>query len=70
MPPRRIEHAGEPSLPEMLADPIVQVVMARDGVTRDEVEGLIRITRRKFARIRTEHHHTNRQGSAEPAIAE
>lgn len=31
----------ELSVPEMLADPIVQSVMVRDGVTREELEGLI-----------------------------
>ena len=31
----------ELSLPEMLADPIVQTVMARDGVTKQNLEGLI-----------------------------
>jgi len=32
---------GEPTIREMLDDPIVQLLMARDGVTRTEVEGLL-----------------------------
>ena len=39
----------ELSLSEMLADPIVQAVMARDGVTDEDVEGLITTMRDKLA---------------------
>jgi hypothetical protein len=35
-----MQFPGEPSLSEMLADPIVRAVMARDGVTEEEIEGL------------------------------
>ena len=59
MPTRLSQLDRELSLPEMLADPIVQAVMARDGVTREEVEGLIGAIRRKPAR--TEHHQNEPQ---------
>lgn len=40
---RRYIHAGaEPSLPEMMADPIVHAVMRRDGVTREDLIALLR----------------------------
>jgi|GEM_PF-1994936 len=38
----------ELSLHEMLADPIVQTVMKRDGVTRHQIEGLIEATRERL----------------------
>lgn len=37
--------ARELSFAEMLSDPIVQTVMARDGVTRRDLEGLIEVAR-------------------------
>jgi hypothetical protein len=37
---------SELSLAEMLVDPIVQTVMARDGVIKAELEGLIHAARR------------------------
>jgi hypothetical protein len=37
----------ELTLQEMLADPIVQTVMARDGVTKQDVEGLIETVRER-----------------------
>ncbi len=40
---------SELSLQEMLADPIVKVMMARDGVTRRDVEGLIEKVRGGWA---------------------
>jgi hypothetical protein len=52
---------GELSLQEMLADPIVQRMMARDGVAKQDLEGLIstvrdRRVRRQMAANRTDHH--------------
>lgn len=38
----------ELSLHEMLADPIVQTVMKRDGVTRQQIERLIEATRERL----------------------
>jgi hypothetical protein len=39
---KRIESLdGEPTLDEMLDDPVIQAVMARDGVARDEIEDLV-----------------------------
>ena len=38
---------GELSLRQMLDDPVVRVIMARDGVSRGQVEGLeVRLRRR------------------------
>ncbi len=45
----------ELSLHEMLADPIVQTVMARDGVTKQDVEGLIETVRDKLVGRPAEH---------------
>lgn len=57
----------ELSLHEMLADPIVQTIMARDGVTRQQVEGLIEAVRDKLRLARgqseirgTDRHEVNR----------
>jgi hypothetical protein len=47
-----VKHAlvqKEASLSELLADPIVQMVMARDGITKDEVERLLGAVRAKLA---------------------
>ena len=54
----------ELSLQEMLADPIVQTVMARDGVTKQDVEGLIETVRdrmagRQMAAHETGHHESD-----------
>lgn len=43
------EYHGEILLPEILADPIVQAVMVRDGVTSDELKGLMETMRGKLA---------------------
>jgi hypothetical protein len=40
---------GEPSLAELLADPIIQAVILRDGSTSDEVAALIDRMRRRLA---------------------
>ena len=53
MPTRHAQLDREPSLAEMLADPIVQEVLARDGVTKEEVEDLIGAVRAKRASRRT-----------------
>lgn len=34
-------NAHQPDLAEMLREPVVQLVMARDGVSREELEDLI-----------------------------
>ena len=51
---------GEPSLPEMLADPIVQILMARDDVTTDEVRDLMDAMRDKLAAEQAEDHQPDR----------
>lgn len=53
----------ELSLPEMLADPIVQTVMARDGVTKQDVEALIETVRERMAGRQMEKHETGRHES-------
>ena len=53
----------ELSLAEMLADPIVQTVMARDGVTKQDVEGLIMAVRDRMAGRQMEDHETGRHES-------
>ena len=45
---RFIDDHREPLLDELLDDPIVQAVMARDGVDRPTLERLIRRTQRRL----------------------
>ena len=52
------------SLQEMLADPIVQTVMARDGVTKHDVEALIETVRDRMAVRQMGEHETGRHESA------
>ena len=40
---------GEPTLAEMLEDPIVRALMARDGVRHDELMHLMNATRLRLA---------------------
>lgn len=40
----------EPGLDEMLGDPVVQAVMARDGVSRAELLACVEGARRRLAR--------------------
>jgi len=47
----------------MLADPIVRAVMARDGVTRRDLEGLIGSVRYRMAARQMKRHETGRRGS-------
>ncbi len=53
----------ELSLPEMLADPIVQMVMARDGVAKQDVGGLIGEMRDRMAGRHMAEHKTSRHES-------
>jgi hypothetical protein len=50
--PNRAKASSELSLETMLADEIVQLTMASDGVTPEEVRALVRIT----PLYRSEHH--------------
>jgi len=59
----------ELSLPEMLADPMVQTVMARDGVTKAELESLISVVKSKLGGGRLASRHTGRQGPGAAALA-
>jgi len=54
MPTCRRNLDGEPSLSEMLADPIVQTIMARDGVASDEMAALIGTIRSRLAGKRSD----------------
>lgn len=58
----------ELSLPEMLADPIVQTVMARDGVTKTELESLIAAVANKLGGGRLGNRHTCRQEPTATAL--
>lgn len=51
----------ELSLHEMLADPIVQKVMARDGVTAQQVEGIIGAVQHRLADRQLQNHGSRRQ---------
>jgi hypothetical protein len=41
---------GEPSLEEMLDDPVIQAVMAQDGVERQEIVDLVASIQSAFCR--------------------
>ena len=47
-----IKMASELTLSEMLNDPIVQLLMASDGVTKQDVELLVIKARKSFRRLR------------------
>jgi len=51
---------GELSLREMFADPIVQTMMDLDGVTKEDVTGLLRAMRKRMASGADEHHKASR----------
>ena len=55
---------GELSLREMFADPIVQTMMDLDGVTKEEVTGLLRAMRERMASRADEHHKASRAQGA------
>lgn len=44
----KIPRGVEPRLTEVLRDPIVHAVMARDGVTEDELRSVIRLAQRNL----------------------
>ncbi len=58
----------ELSLPEMFADPIVQTVMARDGVTKADLESLIAAVVNKLGGGRFGNRHTCRQEPTATAL--
>ena len=60
MPTRHSQFDRELSLAEMLADSIVQAVLAREGATKEEVEDLIGAVRSKRASRRTKYRPMNR----------
>lgn len=45
----------EPTLAELLDDPIIQAVMARDGVERAKLDDLIAAVQARLRRAATEH---------------
>ncbi len=55
---------SELSLQEILADPIVQTVMARDGVTKQDVEALIETVRDRMAGRQMAEHETGPLGDS------
>ena len=58
----------ELSLQEMLADPIVQTVMTRDGVTKEDVAGLLATVRGRMAARQMAEHETGRHASGPTAL--
>lgn len=58
----------ELSLQEMLADPIVRAVMTRDGVTKEDVAGLLATVRCRMAGGRMAVHETARHVSGTIAL--
>ena len=47
---RVLDFDGEPSLEEMLDDPVIQAVMAQDGVERQEIVDLVASIQSAFCR--------------------
>ncbi len=47
---RVLDFDGEPSLEEMLDDPVIQAVMAQDGVGRQELVDLVASIQSAFCR--------------------
>ncbi|MBI3452406.1 MAG: hypothetical protein HY057_06160 [Rhodospirillales bacterium] len=45
------KYIGEPSLDEMLDDPVVQAMMARDGVKREALVALIAAARTRLGLV-------------------
>ena len=70
MPTHLVQLEGEISLPEILADPIVQSVMAGDGITKEEVERLVGTVRGKLASIQSEARQARRLGLGAIALGE
>jgi hypothetical protein len=52
MPRSPVPRQNEPSLPEIFAEPIIQAVMARAGITKIEMEGLLGTVRGRLERRR------------------
>jgi len=63
MPRRPFDAAAdlEITLSEMLAEPIVQLLMARDGITKEDMESLFGITLNKANPNRPDGHEDGRQ---------
>lgn len=59
---------GELSLKEMLADPIVQTIMAHDGVTIQDVEVLIETVRNERASRRMAEYRAGRRDCGPPLV--
>ena len=47
---RVLDFDGEPSLDEMLDDPVIQAVMTQDGVERQEIVDLVASIQSAFSR--------------------
>ncbi len=47
---RVLEFDGEPSLEDLLDDPVIQAVMAQDGVERQEIVDLVASIQSAFCR--------------------
>ena len=47
---RVLDFDGEPSLEDMLDDPVIQAVMAQDGVERQEIVDLVASIQSAFCR--------------------
>lgn len=45
-----LDFDGEPSLEEMLDDPVIQAVMAQDGIERQEIVDLVASIQSAFCR--------------------
>lgn len=46
---RRLSYHSEPAMAEVLADPIIQTLMTRDGVARETLDGLVEAATRRQA---------------------
>ena len=52
MSTHHLDLSGEPSLDDVLREPVIKLLMARDGVSRDDIETLAAKRRREATRTR------------------
>ena len=52
MSTHHLDLSGEPRLDDMLRDPVIKLLMARDGISRDDIEILAAERRREAARAK------------------
>jgi hypothetical protein len=52
MSTHHLDLSGEPSLDDVLREPVIKLLMARDGISRDDIETLAVARRREATRAK------------------